>query len=214
MLSKFKERWKGICVEIEPNIFACKYAKKRGIDEVFCTAFDETTVYDNSIDQFFLLDVLEHIEDDERFVQCIYNKVAEGAVGIVTTPAFMELWSGNDVISGHFRRYNKEQLVNLFTSNGFSVTYANYFMSWLYFPIKIFRRGFEKIGLTNYSNNLSDKKASCVRNREYILGNSRLLKVLIDFFLKGEIKRKNKTSKHGSSVIIIARKEVAHEKDN
>ncbi len=65
---------------IEPSIKACHHAKQRGIDIVCCGTVANDTVNDESIDQLFLLDVLEHIEDEKLFLKLLHKKIARGGI--------------------------------------------------------------------------------------------------------------------------------------
>lgn len=56
-------------------------------------------------DLVLMMDVLEHVPDDEALVRLYRAKVAPGAVFVVTVPAFQFLWSGHDVYLEHYRRY-------------------------------------------------------------------------------------------------------------
>jgi hypothetical protein len=67
---------------------------------------------DGSFDGALLLDVLEHIEDDEVFLPAFFgNKVfSEQARFVITCPAFGKLFSRHDFLLGHFRRYSLPEL--------------------------------------------------------------------------------------------------------
>lgn len=69
---------------------------------------------DGSFDGALLLDVLEHIADDDVFLPAFFgNKVfSEQARFIITCPAFGKLFSRHDVLLGHFRRYSLTELKN------------------------------------------------------------------------------------------------------
>jgi len=58
-----------------------------------------------------LLDVLEHQEDDRRFLSGLVERMSPGATLLLTVPARQRLWSQWDVTLGHFRRYEKESLL-------------------------------------------------------------------------------------------------------
>ncbi len=66
----------------------------------------------NSI--IIMMDVLEHIEDDEKFLQEIVSR-CEGNNNyfFITVPAFENIWSDHDVYLGHYRRYTVESLSKL-----------------------------------------------------------------------------------------------------
>jgi hypothetical protein len=59
-----------------------------------------------------LFDVIEHIEDDIKFLNEIYEKVSVGTFIFVNVPAMMHLFSETDEFAGHFRRYNKKDKSN------------------------------------------------------------------------------------------------------
>ncbi len=61
-------------------------------------------------DFILLLDVIEHIEDDTRFVEQALKFLKPGGVAIVSVPAFSWLWSPIDDQSQHLRRYSKSSL--------------------------------------------------------------------------------------------------------
>ena len=52
-----------------------------------------------------LLDVIEHIDDDQTFLRALVDRLESGSRIIVTVPASMRYWSRWDVSLGHHRRY-------------------------------------------------------------------------------------------------------------
>lgn len=61
-------------------------------------------------DLVLLMDVIEHVEDDFRFLSSFAAALRPDAHLLVTVPAHPELWSAHDVASGHWRRYTLERL--------------------------------------------------------------------------------------------------------
>ena len=61
-----------------------------------------------------LLDVLEHIEDHRGFLEDLTAKMDRGATLIMTVPALLKLWSEWDVALGHYRRYDKQMIQDVF----------------------------------------------------------------------------------------------------
>lgn len=62
---------------------------------------------DGTFDVISMLDVIEHVEDDERFVRGVLDGHARvGTSVIVTVPAHQRLFSEHDVALRHFRRYS------------------------------------------------------------------------------------------------------------
>ena len=77
----------------------------------------------------FLLDTLEHVEDDAAVLQHVANSVREYGNIYVTVPAFNALWTTNDDQAGHLRRYTKRDLRELATETGLKLVWSGYFMT-------------------------------------------------------------------------------------
>lgn len=90
-------------------------ANRLGIDEPM-TGSDYVT----------LLDVLEHIEDDDAFIRSLADRMRPGATLLLTVPAMARLWSAWDVSLGHYRRYDKKTLAGCLTANGFEIAELDY----------------------------------------------------------------------------------------
>ncbi len=94
-----------------------------------------------------LLDVLEHCDDDFLVLRECYRVCIPRGFLIITAPAFQWLWSYNDVLNRHRRRYSAGTLKALLKRAGFrpvKVTYNNFFIFPLAAPLIIIR---EKLGL-------------------------------------------------------------------
>jgi SAM-dependent methyltransferase len=83
-----------------------------------------------------LMDVLEHVREDSRFLAEIVDRYLEkGGHLIVTVPAFPFLFSRHDAFLAHYRRYARKQLVRLVRdANLFCVRSGYLFLSLL--PIR------------------------------------------------------------------------------
>jgi hypothetical protein len=57
--------------------------------------------------------VFEHIEDDQRAIEQIYQKLAPSGALLLYVPAFHCLWSSLDDKVRHYRRYTKKTLRTL-----------------------------------------------------------------------------------------------------
>jgi 2-polyprenyl-3-methyl-5-hydroxy-6-metoxy-1,4-benzoquinol methylase len=73
------------------------------------------------------LDVLEHLDDDVEGLRTVGSLLAPGGQVVVTVPAYGWLWSGEDVISEHRRRYTRGRLLRACRAAGFQVLFASYF---------------------------------------------------------------------------------------
>lgn len=87
-------------------------------------------------DVVFLMDVLEHVEDDVSFLQMLEHK---GVIGpqtrlVITVPAFQKLFSSHDVWLGHFRRYTLARLHALAQARSYQTLTSSYLFASLLLP--------------------------------------------------------------------------------
>ena len=75
---------------------------------------------DRYFDCILYIDVLEHIEDDAGELAAAAQKLKNNGCLIVLSPAHDNLMSEFDRAIGHYRRYNKDSLLNI-TPDGLSV---------------------------------------------------------------------------------------------
>ncbi len=67
------------------------------------------------------LNVVEHLADDVAALRNIWNALAEGGRAIVLVPCGPWLYGSLDEVLGHYRRYTREQLVQVAQQAGFRV---------------------------------------------------------------------------------------------
>lgn len=79
-------------------------------------------------DVAFMLDVIEHIPDDQRALRETANAMKSGGLIFVTTPAFKAFWSYNDEVAQHQRRYRRTDFAALADATGLTLLDARYFM--------------------------------------------------------------------------------------
>lgn len=81
-------------------------------------------------DVVLLLDVLEHIEDDDAALAKIFDLLKPGGILILTVPALPSLWSVHDDVNLHYRRYTKESLRSAIAQTDFSCRELRYLFGW------------------------------------------------------------------------------------
>jgi SAM-dependent methyltransferase len=89
---------------------------------------------DGSYHLIALLDVLEHIEEDEASLASIGRKLAPGGRILLTVPANQWMWSAHDAAHHHHRRYSKDRLAKVIASAGLRAQRISYFNT-LLFPL-------------------------------------------------------------------------------
>lgn len=85
-----------------------------------------------------LMDVIEHIEDDNGFLVGLRSRPIVGPETrfLVTVPAYQSLFCAHDVFLRHFRRYSNRELRNRLEHAGLRVIEIGYFFSSL-LPLRI-----------------------------------------------------------------------------
>jgi len=79
-------------------------------------------------DVVFLLDVIEHIEDDVRVLGGMHTALRKGGTLVLSVPALMAFWSYNDEIVHHKRRYSRREIIEKAKSVGFEILDVRYYM--------------------------------------------------------------------------------------
>ncbi|MBN2775789.1 MAG: methyltransferase domain-containing protein [Prolixibacteraceae bacterium] len=78
-------------------------------------------------DSVFALNIIEHVEDDGQALKnCLKLLKPEGNL-VILVPAFKFLFNDFDKGLGHYRRYTKKSLMNLFNENKIPVVRSLYF---------------------------------------------------------------------------------------
>jgi SAM-dependent methyltransferase len=115
-------------------------ASARGIARVEAGALPgEIGFGDTAYDMIALLDVLEHVDEDEASLKALGARLkAEGRM-LVTVPAVPWLWSEHDELHHHKRRYTRGQLRGVAQGAGLKVEAIGYFNS-LLFPLAVAQR--------------------------------------------------------------------------
>ena len=93
----------------------------------------------DNVEYLYSLNVLEHIEDDFSIVSEIFDHIKVGGKVFVYVPAFMVLYSSMDKKVGHYRRYTKKQLGDLFEQVGFTLDEVRYADSLGFFVTFLFK---------------------------------------------------------------------------
>jgi cyclopropane fatty-acyl-phospholipid synthase-like methyltransferase len=108
-------------------------------------------------DSVIALDVVEHFQDDARFVEKMKSRLRPGGKLIVKVPAQSKLYGEMDRASGHFRRYDDADLRRLMEAAGFTTLELRHMN-----PIGAWGYRFKKEKKTNFSKTFSPGKLKAV----------------------------------------------------
>ena len=96
--------------------------------------------FEEQFQSIFALDVLEHIKDDRRALGVLRDHLQPGGFLVATVPADMRLWSYNDVVCMHQRRYDLADLREKTEAAGFHIVKLSYYNSLLYPIVYVVRK--------------------------------------------------------------------------
>lgn len=119
---------------VDPDPRPVAMAQARGYDVRQGDATRGTPFPDASFDLVTALDVIEHVDEDEAILREAYRVLRANGMLAITTPAFQWLWSHNDVLNGHKRRYTPRELRELVERAGFRIRRLT-FGFFLVFPL-------------------------------------------------------------------------------
>jgi SAM-dependent methyltransferase len=134
-------------IVIEPGAAGARNARARGMATVVCTTLEEAGFRPGSLAAAGLFDVLEHIADDRAFLRGVRDRLSATGRLYATVPALPSLWSSEDDLVGHHRRYTIGSLSALCASTGFRVEFASYFFWPLPLPLFLLRSVPSRLGM-------------------------------------------------------------------
>ncbi len=123
----------GAVVGLEYNPKPIPVAQQRGFDVRQGSATD-LPFAEASFDLVALLDTVEHIPDETAVLRETLRVTKPGGWLIITVPALMWLWSQNDVVNLHQRRYTAPEMRRKLQAAGWGVPFCSYNFT-LIFPL-------------------------------------------------------------------------------
>lgn len=189
-------------VLIEPGSDGARNAVHRGIRHVLRGTLDDAAMAPGKLPAAGLFDVLEHISEDVGFLRNIHRLLVPGGRLYVTVPAWQSLWSGDDELSGHARRYALPELCKVLELSGLTVEFATYFFGFLPLPILLQRALPYRLG---FKPKIAEDK---VRSDHKI--GSPVIRRIVEGLNRRELARiaKRRPVRVGGSCLAVARKMV------
>jgi SAM-dependent methyltransferase len=187
-------------VLLEPGADGAVNAKQqRQLPTVINATLDEARVRAGSVPNIGLFDVLEHIEDDRRFVAQLFEMMRPGGLLYLTVPAFSWLWSMSDVDAMHYRRYTRRILDGVLAGR-FDVLYSTYLFQRT-LPVSFLIRTLP------YAVGLARPKPASAYEAHHAAGSQRTADVL-NRLLAHEVSTiaAGNSLRMGSSLLVVARR--------
>jgi len=126
-----------------------QFCKKRGFERVLCGSGYELPFADASFDLVCLFDTMEHIPDEAKALREVHRVLRPGGRLFVSVPAYQWLWSQNDRIAHHCRRYTAGRLRRALQGSGLRprrISYFNTMLLPLIVPAVLWQKLMDKLG--------------------------------------------------------------------
>ena len=186
-------------IVLEPGPEGAINSKMRGLNPVICSTLEGAGFKSHSISAIGAFDVIEHIEDDDNFLETVKTLMIQGGRLYITVPAYNFLFSDDDVHAGHYRRYTLGSLTAKLKMHDFQIDFQSYIFEFLPIPVFLFRTIPSKLGLRKGNNPEQKKKEHQQRTGVF--------NEILQRLLAREIKtlRQKKSLLFGGSCLVSAR---------
>jgi SAM-dependent methyltransferase len=121
-------------ITLEPNEYCFRQLQEKTSDfpkvqplQATVESLDTALHSDDSFDSVVLMNVLEHIEDDQSVLIALKRRLAPGGRIVVLVPACSWAFGPLDKRLGHFRRYSKGYSIQLYRKAGLQVEFIRYY---------------------------------------------------------------------------------------
>ncbi|MGI8906591.1 MAG: class I SAM-dependent methyltransferase [Candidatus Sumerlaeaceae bacterium] len=118
---------------------ALEYCRSHDLKSLGRADVRHLPVKDASVDVITAIDLVEHIKDDVGLMAEFQRVLKPGGVAVLSVPAHKQMWSNHDVALHHFRRYEKQEFLELVQRAGLRPKKFTYSMATAYVPARIFR---------------------------------------------------------------------------
>lgn len=156
-------------------------------------------------------EVLEHIEFDDAAIKEWASWVKQEGYLVLSVPALKSKWGPLDVWAGHYRRYEKDELIALLNNNGFECLHFEAYGYPLSYVTSLVRNTLYAREVKNltYGCRQSTERSGVERSKEaafYDVQNSIIGRALMFFFCK--IQTLFSQLGYGDGFIVLAKKSI------
>lgn len=140
-------------IGIDQSIYALSLAQKRVNSPLINGDLNGLPIQSESVGLIIAMDILEHLDNDINGIKEFYRVLGKRGNLFLTVPAFNFLWGIQDAVTGHKRRYSRQEILSKLRQGGFELLRYSYFNFFLFLPILIGRRMITLLGLKIESEN-------------------------------------------------------------
>jgi 2-polyprenyl-3-methyl-5-hydroxy-6-metoxy-1,4-benzoquinol methylase len=127
LLQRRVEDWYQVSVDgIDLNLQALQKNVSRRGRLYFYNIFEQKPKFRGMYDLVNLFDVLEHIEDQDSFLEALKFLMKPNGTLVISVPALRQLFSEYDLCAGHVRRYSLRALEEVLKSHRFTIKRSTY----------------------------------------------------------------------------------------
>jgi hypothetical protein len=149
-LTQFSEKYSNLklvavdtAYDDELILFLSEKYKGHAIE--FFQTVDDVKITNGRVSLVFLLDVIEHIEDDVNFLKnLLKSNIPPDTFFLITVPAYQYLYCKHDRWLGHYRRYSQKLLKEHVEKAGLHYVSGGYFFTSLLLP-RLMQKMIEKL---------------------------------------------------------------------
>lgn len=133
----------GHAVGLEPSSDLAALARERTGARVLLGSMLQMPLADGGVDLACLFDVLEHVPEEDEALREVHRVLRPGGLAFVSAPSYEFLWTNNDRVAQHCRRYTAGRLRRALEGAGLEVLRTTYFNT-LLFPAILVALGVQK----------------------------------------------------------------------
>ncbi len=134
-------------IGLDQSIYALTLIRRKEEFPLLAGDLNKLPIKTKSVGLVIAMDIIEHLQNDAKGISESYRILSNGGILILTVPAFKFLWGIQDVVTGHKRRYSRNEVVDKLREEGFDILKSSYFNFFLFLPILIARRMIRLLGL-------------------------------------------------------------------
>lgn len=124
----------GECYGLDISKSALKQAKKLGYKQLICGNALNTKLKENSFDVVLCMDIIEHLEEDLKLMKEVKRILKPEGICLFTVPAYKFLWSKDDELAQHVRRYTLTKIKRKIKKAGFKIKLLSYRYFFIFLP--------------------------------------------------------------------------------
>ena len=132
-------KW-GTVVSADYSPLALEFSRRRGLTHLLGADAMRLPLGSECFDLITVMDVLEHLQDDQAALCEFFRVLKPGGRLIATIPAYPHLWSEHDIALMHHRRYTRAQFGERVQKAGMRLEKLSHTMTTLYPLVAMQRR--------------------------------------------------------------------------